>query len=161
MVPATGVLVFDYSKPPGAASGGAGLVSTTHDYARFTQMILNGGQLDGVRIISPLALKQYMSNHLADRIRDQPDEPFQTSSGVGFAVDTAIVVDPAKAATLQGLGTISWSGAAGTWFWIDPANDLYCVGMMQVMDRGRDPSLANIEPESSALLYSALVDPRK
>lgn len=158
---ASGILVFDYSKPPATASGGAGLVSTTRDYARFAQMILNGGELDGARILSPMAVRLLSANHLAEDIRVQPDEPFSTRSGVGFGVDFAVVTDAARAGTMQGAGTLSWGGAAGSWFWIDPANDLFVLGMMQVMNRWANPALQNIDSETSALIYGALVAPEK
>lgn len=159
LVPPTGILVFDYSKPPGAASGGAGLVSTTSDYARFAQMILNEGELGGVRILAPSTVRLLASNHLADAIRAVAQNPFSTQTGLGFAVDFDVVTDATKAGTSRGLGTLSWAGAAGSWFWIDPANDLFVLGMMQVMNRWADPSLQNIDAETSALVYSALVAP--
>lgn len=157
--PASGILVFDYSKPPGVASGGAGLVSTTSDYARFAQMILNEGELGGVRILAPSTVRLLAANHLADAVRAVAQNPFSTQSGLGFAVDFDVVTDAAKAGTSRGLGTLSWSGAAGSWFWIDPANDLIVLGMMQVMNRWADPALLDIDAETSALVYSALVAP--
>ena len=161
LVPATGILVFDYSKPPATASGGAGLVSTTRDYARFTQMILNRGELDGARILSPSSVRLLSTNHLADEIRGVPEEPFSAATGVGFGVDFAVVTDTARAGTTQGKGTLSWGGAAGSWFWIDPANDVCVLGMIQVMDRWADPALQYIDSETSALVYGALVAPEK
>ncbi|MGL6162657.1 MAG: serine hydrolase domain-containing protein [Microbulbifer sp.] len=161
LAPATGGMVLDYSKPPGTASGGAGLVSTTNDYARFAQMILNGGELDGARILSPSSVRLMTSNHLADSIRAIPGEPYTEESGFGFAVDFAVVTDTAKAGTTQGLGTLSWGGAAGSWFWIDPTNDLFVLGMIQVLNRWEAPALQNIDTESSALIYGALVAPEK
>jgi CubicO group peptidase (beta-lactamase class C family) len=157
LVPPTGNLVFDYSRPPGAAAGGAGLVSTTSDYARLAQMILNEGELDGARILSPATVRLLASNHVADAVRAAPQEPFSTHSGLGFAVDLEVVTDAAKAGTPRGLGTVSWGGAAGTWFWIDPANDLFVLGMMQVMNRLTVLSPATLE----ALVYGALVEPQK
>jgi CubicO group peptidase (beta-lactamase class C family) len=157
--PATGILVFDYSKPPGVASGGAGLVSTTTDFARFAQMILNEGELDGARILAPSTVRLLASNHLADGIRANSSAPFSTQSGLGFAVDFDVVTDPTRAGTPRGLGTLSWAGAAGSWFWIDPENDLFVLGMMQVMNRWMHPSLQSIDAETSALIYGALVAP--
>jgi CubicO group peptidase (beta-lactamase class C family) len=159
LVPATGILVFDYSKPPGVASGGAGLVSTTSDYARFAQMILNEGELDGARILAPATVRLMSSNHLADALRAASEAPFSTQSGMGFAVDFDVVTDIAKAGTLRGPGTLSWGGAAGSWFWIDPENDLFVLGMMQVMNRWAHPTLQNIDADTSALIYGALVEP--
>ena len=158
---AHGILVFDYSQPPGTASGGAGLVSTASDYLRFAQMLLNGGELDGVRILSPATVRLLTSNHLAEDIRAQPRESFSEHSGMGFGVDVAVVLDSAKAGTLRGEGSYDWGGAAGTWFWIDPKNDLIFIGMIQVMDRWQDPQLRNIDTETAALVYAALVKPAK
>jgi CubicO group peptidase (beta-lactamase class C family) len=89
-----GVLMFDYSRPPGAASGGAGLVSTASDYLRFAQMLLNGGELEGVRILAPATVRLLASNHLADDMRAKPDEPFAARTGTGFGVDVAVVLAP-------------------------------------------------------------------
>ncbi|HLZ97381.1 MAG TPA: serine hydrolase domain-containing protein [Steroidobacteraceae bacterium] len=157
----SGVLVFDYSHPPGTASGGAGLVSTASDYLRFAQMLLNGGELDGVRILAPATVRLLASNHLAEDIRAKHDEPFAARTGVGFGVDVAVILDPAKAGTLRGEGSYDWGGAAGTWFWIDPKNDLIFIGMIQVMNRWQDPQLQKVDAETAALVYGALVNPAR
>jgi len=161
LVAPSGVLVFDYTKPPGAASGGAGLVSTTMDFARFAEMLVNGGALEGARVLSPAAVRLLASNHMAEEIRAHDEEPFSARSGVGFGVDASVVLDAAKAGTTQGEGTIAWGGAAGSWFWIDPYNDLICIGMLQVMDRWSDPELRTIDSDVSALVYRALADPTR
>ena len=157
----SGPLVFDYSRPPGTASGGAGLVSTASDYLRFAQMLLNGGELDGVRILAPATVRLLASNHLADDIRAKADESFSEHTGMGFGVDVAVVLDSAKAGTLRPAGSYDWGGAAGTWFWIDPSNDLIFIGMIQVMERWKDPQLKDIDTDTSALVYGALVAPAK
>src|SRR5581483_7496275 len=130
LVEPSGILNFDYSRPPKVASGGAGLVSTMYDYARFAQMLVNGGELDGVRILSPAAVRLIDSNQLSDEIRAKP-EAFSAHTGVGFGVDVGVTLDAAKAGTLGGLGTFGWGGAAGTNFWVDPSNDVVVVSMMQ------------------------------
>jgi CubicO group peptidase (beta-lactamase class C family) len=159
LVAPSGPLVFDYSRPPGTASGGAGLVSTASDYLRFAQMLLNGGELDGVRILAPATVRLLASNHLAEDIRAKAQEPFSEHTGMGFGVDVAVVLDSAKAGTLRAEGSYDWGGAAGTWFWIDPRNDLIFIGMIQVMERWGDPQLKDID--TSALVYGALVAPGK
>ena len=156
-----GVLNFDFSRPPGVASAGAGLVSTASDYLRFAQMLLNGGELDGVRILAPSTVRLLASNHLADDIRVRGHESFSTQSGYGFGINVLVIEDPAKAESPQGAGTFAWSGAAGTWFWIDPKNDLVFIGMTQVMNRDQDPQSRNIDHDSMAMVYGALVDPGK
>ncbi len=154
------ILDFDYSKPPKVDSGGAGLVSTLEDYARFAQMLLNGGELDGVRILSPAAVKLIDSNQLAEEIRAKP-EAFSARSGVGFGVDVAVTLDTAKAGTLGGAGTFGWGGAAGTNFWVDPGNDVVFVSMMQVLDRWQDPNLKDFDNDMTSMVYAALVQPGK
>jgi CubicO group peptidase (beta-lactamase class C family) len=154
------ILNFDFSKPPKVASGGAGLVSTLHDYARLAQMLLNGGELDGVRILSPAAVKLMDANQLADDIRAKP-EAFTQHSGVGFGVDVSVTLDTAKAGTLGGLGSFGWGGAAGTNFWVDPTNDIVVVSLMQVLQKWDDPDLKNFDNDLTTLIYAALLHPEK
>jgi CubicO group peptidase (beta-lactamase class C family) len=161
LTPADNFMVLDITKPPVIASGGGGLVSTTADYARFAQMLLNGGELDGTRILSPGAIKLMASNHLSDIVMAAPDASFSLAKGVGFGLDFAVVTDPARGGTLQGDGTYSWGGAAGTWFWIDPKNDLFMLGMIHILAKEIDPALAKISDDASTLVYQALVDPAK
>ena len=91
---------------------------------RFCQMLLNGGQLDGVRILSPLTVELMHTNMLT---------PTMTifGAGAGFGLDFAVYTDTAAAGGYYGKGSYWWGGAAGTWFWIDPVNDLVVVGMIQ------------------------------
>lgn len=160
LVEPNSILNFDYSRPPKVASGGAGLVSTLHDYARFAQMLLNGGELDGVRILSPAAVKLMDSNQLADEIRAKPED-FSVRSGVGFGVDVGITLDTAKAGTLSGVGSFGWGGAAGTNFWVDPTHDVVFVSMMQVLQKWNDPDLKDFDNDMSTLVYAALLHPEK
>jgi CubicO group peptidase (beta-lactamase class C family) len=159
LVPADNFMVLDVTKPPAVASGGGGLVSTTADYARFAQMLLNGGQLDGARILSPGTVRLMASNHLTDIVMTAPDASFSPAKGVGFGLDFAVVTDPARDGTLQGEGSYSWGGAAGTWFWIDPKNDLFMLGMIHILAKEIDPALAKINDDAATLVYQALVDP--
>jgi CubicO group peptidase (beta-lactamase class C family) len=125
----------DYDRPPAVASGGGGLVSSAADYARFAQMLLNGGEFGGARIVSPEALKLQMSNHLSDEIMagGYGIGLQQIRPGYGHGFDGAVFTDPAKAGIPVGEGTYQWDGAAGTWFWVDPVNDLLYVGLIQRM----------------------------
>src|SRR5580698_8697838 len=116
-------LNHDFSQVPALSSGGGG-VSTATDYMRFCQMLLNGGQLDGVRLLSPLSVELMRSNVLA------PNVPI-LAPGAGFGLDFAVYTDPVAAGGYYGKGTYWWGGAAGTWFWIDPVNDLIVLGMIQ------------------------------
>lgn len=158
LVEASGPMVQDYTRPPYMLSGGGGLVSTAADYARFCQMILNGGELDGARILSPGAVKLMSANHLPDGVGVTSDGQgaARAQSGVGFGLGFAVITDPAKAGVMAGEGTLSWGGAAGTWFWIDPKNDLYYVGMLQRFGGG-----LSLRERSATLLYGALVAPEE
>jgi CubicO group peptidase (beta-lactamase class C family) len=80
---------------------------------------------------------------------------------MGFGLDFAVVTEPARAGTLRGEGTYSWGGAAGTWFWLDPKNDLFMLGMIHILGKEADPALAHIDDDASTLVYQALVDPAK
>jgi CubicO group peptidase (beta-lactamase class C family) len=124
-------------------------------------MLLNGGELDGARILSPGTVGLMASNHLTDIVMAAPDASFSPAKGVGFGLDFAVVTDPARDGTLQGEGTYSWGGAAGTWFWIDPKNDLFMLGMIHILAREIDPALAKINDDAATLVYQALVEPTK
>jgi CubicO group peptidase (beta-lactamase class C family) len=153
----TGALV-PYSVPDSSAeyrpfldpttffSGGGGLVSTTMDYMRFCQMLLNGGELDGVRLLSPTTVRMMRTNHLPRNIGEyQP--------GSGFGLDFAVVLDPVEAGTVSA-GEFWWGGAAGTWFWIDPVEDLVFVGMIQQAQTNR-PDVRSL---SRQLTYAAITE---
>jgi CubicO group peptidase (beta-lactamase class C family) len=113
---------------PVMESGGGGLVSTTMDYARFCQMLLNGGMLDGNRIIGRKTLELMASDHLGPNVKLQSHlVPAGHSFGLGFAVRTAQGMAPFAGS----LGQFFWSGMAGTFFWIDPKEELFTVFMSQ------------------------------
>jgi CubicO group peptidase (beta-lactamase class C family) len=149
-----GCLNHDFSKVPALSSGGGGLVSTATDYMRFCQMLLNGGQLDGVRLLSPLSVELMRSNVLA------PNVPI-LAPGAGFGLDFAVYTDPVAAGGYYGKGSYWWGGAAGTWFWIDPVNDLIVLGMIQQVS-GTGAAAANGVPDvrglSHSLTYQAIVN---
>ena len=117
--------------PSSYFGGTAGLSSTAADYFRFSQMILNGGELDGVRLLSPATVNLMITNHTGDKpiYIKGPD-------GYGFGLGFAMVTDPAKAR--QGLtpGTFGWGGAWGTVFWIDPVEELVMIFMTQISSYG-------------------------
>lgn len=170
--PATGQLVpavegawRDVSKPPAAPLGGGGLVSTAGDFARFAQMILNKGELDGVRILRPETVALMTQNHLPEGfvvttngttgVLAPASRPFPFAAGMGYGIDMAVAVDPAASGAPVGAGTVSWGGSAGTWFWIDPTNDLFFVGMIQRLG-GVGPGL---DAQSRSLVYQAIERP--
>jgi len=152
-------LVHDYSKPPRLESGGGGLASTASDYARFAQMLANGGQLDGVRILSPASVKLMGTNAIPKAAWDKPNgNGINFGEAIGYGLGVMVVDDPARAGSLEGKGTMSWDGAASTWFWVDPTNDVVFVGMIQVMG---GPVRLDLQGASRTLTYQALVDPAK
>lgn len=127
-------LLPDHEAPPALASGGGGLISTVGDYARFAQMLLNGGEFAGERIVSAAAVKLMMTNQLSDEMMAQGYGvgKQQIRPGFGFGFNGVVFTDPKAAGVPVGKGTYHWDGAAGTWFWVDPENDLIFVGMVQL-----------------------------
>jgi CubicO group peptidase (beta-lactamase class C family) len=138
-------------------SGGGGLVSTIHDYSRFARMLLNGGSLDGKRIIGRKTLALMASNHLEGG-RDMEEAAYGPNIGVvrtgmGFGLGFGVVLDPAKAQLAASRGEFYWSGAASTHFWVDPSEDLTAVFMTQLFSLGRPSTLGR---ELRAMVYAAL-----
>ena len=150
----------DYTKPPALESGGGGLVSTTADYGRFAQMLVNKGELDGVRLLSPAAVELMGTNVIPDNVlvNTNGSNGLRFNSAVGFGLDFMVVNDPRKAGSLTGKGEMSWGGAAGTWFWVDPTNDMYFVGMIQRLGGTGGDDLGS---QARTLTYQALVHPEK
>lgn len=152
--------IQNFVDKPRLESGGGGLVSTTRDYARFAQMIANGGELDGVRILSPAAVELMGTNVIpkAALVSSNGSTASSFNEAVGFGLDFMVVNDPRRAGSLEGQGTMSWGGAAGTWFWVDPTNDVVFVGMIQRYGGTGGPDLGGL---TRTLVYQALVDPAK
>ncbi len=150
----------DYVSQPAAPSGGGGLVSTAGDYARFAQMLLNHGELEGARILSPATVDLMTTNHLAPRLLTGEFGllGIVMEPGHGWAYDMAVFPDPAAAQAVVGKGTYYWSGAADTWFWVDPTNDLIFVGMTQRM---LGPHWPNVQGLTRPVVYGALVNPKQ
>jgi CubicO group peptidase (beta-lactamase class C family) len=144
----------DFSAKPALASGGGGLVSTATDYMRFCQMLLNGGQLGGVRLLAPGTVELMRTNMLA------PSMPIFVP-GAGFGLDFAVYTDTVAAGGYYGKGTYWWGGAAGTWFWIDPTDDLIVIGMIQQIAGTGAAAMAGVPDVrglSHAYVYQAIVD---
>jgi CubicO group peptidase (beta-lactamase class C family) len=150
----------DYAEEPPLASGGGGLVSTAEDYYRFAQMLANGGALNGVRILSPETVKLMTSNHLPQELMTGKfgGGMHVMRPGFGYGYNCAVITDPGEANLPDGKGTFFWDGAAGTWFWVDPTNDVVFVGMIQRMT---SPDNYPLLYRSHAAVYSALVEPVK
>ena len=149
------------SQMPGLPSGGGGLYSTAADYLRFAQMMLNGGELDGKRLLKTTSVTMMRTNVLNDQTLNSKSSigPARILPGQGFGYDFAVTYDPALAGSALGKGSFWWWGLAGTWFWVDPTNDLVFIGIIQ--RQGGVPGAANHEDLSRAITYRALVDPAK
>ena len=149
-----------YAKPPKLESGGGGLVSTAHDYLRFCRMMLNGGTLDGVQILSPKTVALFSLNYLPDgrEIADMALPGMFSESGyagVGFSIGCGVNVNVAKTRLPGSLGEYFWGGAAATAFWIDPKEELTVVFMTQVI--GSEARLT-LRRDLRTLVYSAMTD---
>ena len=110
-------------------SGGGGMVGTTMDYARFLQMLLNGGTLDGKRLLSPKTVAYMTADHLDASIA--PGALYLPGAGFGFGLGFAVRRDAGVANVQGSVGEYNWGGAGGTYFWVDPKEDLFVVFMMQ------------------------------
>lgn len=133
---------FDPTRP---ASGGGGLVSTAADYLRFAQMLLNGGEFGGVRLLSPRTIEFMRQDHMQPGMYSLPGGGF----GLGFGID----VDPALKGMLGPTGTYYWSGAARTHFWVDPQNEIIGMFFTQL-----EPFTTVFDEEMRNLVYQAMVD---
>jgi CubicO group peptidase (beta-lactamase class C family) len=147
-----------YKRKPRYLAGGGGLVSTSRDYTRFAQMLLGGGQLDGVRLLSPRTVRYMCRNHLpggADLDAFGRKLFAETNyKGVGFGLGFAVLQDPAAYKIMASPGEFTWGGLASTAFWIDPLEDLTVVFMTQLMPSSTYP----IRSQLRQLVYQALVD---
>ncbi len=161
MAPAASGSYNTYSEQPSMPSGGGGMVSTAEDYYRFAQMLANGGELDGHRILAPATVKLMATNHLAPELLtgEYGIGAFRMMRGFGYGYNCAVEFDPQTANLPEGKGTFEWEGVAGTWFWVDPTNDLVFVGMIQRSLTGKGAPTVNFH--SRPLIYQALVDPKK
>lgn len=148
-----------FLKPPKLESGGGGLVSTAADYLRFANMLANGGELEGRRILSPMTIHLMASNHLpgAKDLTELSRSLFSESTyaGIGFGLGFAVVFDPPKTLIPCSKGEFYWGGAASTAFWVDPVEKITVVFMTQLMPSTTYP----IRRELRTLVYSALTEP--
>jgi CubicO group peptidase (beta-lactamase class C family) len=148
-----------YRSEPSFLSGGGGLVSTTPDYLRFCQMLLNGGELDGVRILGRKTVEFMGSNHLPG---DGDLQSFAMPggygevgfAGMGFGLTMAVAKAPAATQVIGSRGEYMWGGAASTIFWVDPAEDLTVVFMTQLLPSGT----FNFRGQLKTLVYPAIAD---
>ena len=143
---------------PSVKSGGGGLVSTADDYMRFCRMLLNGGELDGARLLSPKTLKLMTLNHLpgGKELTELSKSLFSEAvfEGLGFGLGFAVTIDQARTKNIGSLGEYFWGGMASTAFWVDPIEDLAVVFMTQFMPSSAYP----IRRELRTLVYSAFTE---
>ena len=148
--------------PPRLDAGGAGLFSTLMDYARFAQMLGNGGALDGVRILAPATVEMMRTNMISWKALEagisRPPVHFDTA--ICFGLDAQVMLDPRAAGSLVGKNTMSWHGAFAGWWWVDPTNDIVCVGMAQRSGIYPDYVFDDID-QVQKLVYQALVHPER
>lgn len=146
------------TRKPLAEMGGGGLVSTMSDYMKFAMMLRNGGELGGVRILSPRTVSYMASNHLPDGADlsefGRPLFAETAFDGVGFGLTMSVTVDPVKAKVPGSVGDFGWGGAFSTIFTVDPAEDLVYLFMTQLMPSSAHP----IRPQFKQLVHQALVD---
>ena len=154
-----------YRTPPGVESGGGGLHGTARDYARFCQMLLDGGELDGVRLLAPRSVAFMAANHLPDGIRFPPGHADILGAiapipqlGQGFGLGFAVRTDPGLHPAPGSVGDFYWAGAGGTYFWIDPAEKLVVVSLTA---QPNFEHKAGYRQLIRGLVYQALVDSRQ
>jgi CubicO group peptidase (beta-lactamase class C family) len=144
--------------PPSLISGGGGLCATASDYLTFCRALLNGGELGGVRLLSPKTLALMTTNHLPNGL-DLPGMSRSlfseaTYNGIGFGLGFSVTMDPAKTLIPGSPGEYSWGGAATTSFWIDPAEELIAIFMTQVVPSSAYP----VRRELRTMVYSAITE---
>ena len=148
-----------YSNMPLHLSGGGGLVSTTEDYFNFCQMLLNGGLFEGKRLLSRKTIELMTSNHLPenqDMVTMGSEGSFSEIryKGVGFGLGFGVNIDLADTQNSGSVGSYNWGGAASTFFWVDPKEELICILMTQLMPSGYYP----IRMQMQSMVYSSFID---
>lgn len=143
--------MFDPRAARGFESGGGGLVSTIHDYSRFAQMLLNGGELDGTRLLAPETVAFMTADHLGDRVA--PGKYYLPGPGYGFGLGFGVRLEKGGPAHNGVPGEYYWGGAAGTYWWNDPVNDMAVIFMMQ-----SPASRVKVRAPLRNMVYGALED---
>lgn len=141
--PSTSPAQESFKKRPALLLGGAGLTSTLDDYARFCMMLVNGGQLDGVRLLSRKSVELMASDHLGDRARTGVIQ-----DGYGFGLTFAVNLGPGKTGAVGSEGEFNWGGAAGTSFWIDPKEHMIGVFLINVLPPTNIPAADQFKREA-------------
>jgi CubicO group peptidase (beta-lactamase class C family) len=138
-----------YQEPTTYFLGVAGLNGTAVDYWRFSQMLLNGGDLDGVRLLGRATVDMMFTNHIGTG-----KSVYIRGDGFGFGLGGAVLTDPAKSADALSVGSWTWGGANGTIFWIDPVEDMIPIMMIQ----NPTHAVLNIRPLFSVVAEQTIVD---
>jgi len=133
------------SRRPRRLSGGGGLYSTAMDYLRFCQMILNGGELQGTRILSPKTVQLMAQNHVGD---------LYTQKGYGFGLGFAVHTDQGQSGSIESEGTLSWGGIFNTTFFIDPEEELIAIAMSQLSPHNH----LNMAGRFKLLVYQSIIE---
>jgi CubicO group peptidase (beta-lactamase class C family) len=145
-------------QPPKFLSGGGGLVGTAPDYLRFCHMLLRGGELDGVRLLSPRTVRYMARNHLpgGNLLNEVGQSTFSEAAmaGTGFGLGFAVIEDAAALQNMASEGEFSWGGAASTAFWVDPVEDICVVFMTQLLPSDTYP----IRRQLRATVLQAVVE---
>jgi CubicO group peptidase (beta-lactamase class C family) len=140
----------DFKSDPAIHNGGGGLVSTMQDYFTFAQMLLNGGEINGVKILGRKTVEYMTSNHLPKKLI-----PFESGSpGEGYALAMSVTVDPEMSGFMSSNGNFGWSGAASTYFRVDPQEKIVMISMAQFIPNG----FHRYSDDFRNLVYQALVD---
>lgn len=136
------------TSPPAGPSGGGGLYGTAPDYLRFAQMLANGGELDDVRLLSPRTV-ELMSSSLLTEV----EQASYRRLGQGWGLNVSVVTDGPRSGESWSTGSYYWIGIAGTWFWVDPEEDLTFVGMIQ----HSGGAILEVQQLSRSLVYQAVI----
>ena len=147
-----------YHQRPTFFSGGGGMVASIDDDGRFAQMLVNRGELDGHRILGRKTVEYMATNHMPGNVdlaaMGQPVFSETSYHGIGFGLGFSVVVDPAAAGVLDSPGEFAWGGAASTYFWVDPLEEMTVVFLTQLLPSSTYP----IRRELKTLIYQAIVD---
>lgn len=142
----------DVAVPPKAPSGGGGLVSTTEDYLKFAQMLLNKGEIDGTHLLGRKTVEYMTVNHLKAELLPIAVGP-SPINGTGFGLGFAVTIHPAQAAVMNSVGNYGWGGAAATNFWVDPQEHIIGIIMTQLLENALPFS-----DDFRVMTYQALID---
>jgi CubicO group peptidase (beta-lactamase class C family) len=147
-----------YASKPAGLSGGGGLVSTSRDYLKFSQMVLNGGAANGVRLLGPTTVCFMLQNHLPGglSVKEMGISSFseEREDGAGFGLGFSVVTDPVATNAPVSKGASSWGGAASTYFWIDPVEEIIAIFMTQLYPSSTFP----MRPQLQTLVNASILE---